>query len=171
MDKFPGKMRIALKMIFNSWVFLVQLLVFKIWSILMYVTPCSYAKDLRNFCDPDSYDNQSSIRKHAESRSAAPVGGVGGVGQAHYQFFQTKWINVFRQQISKVVISTWKMQNVLNEWNINCAFFSFWDMVVFVLEIGQIFWWILSEKSTITWKNINRKIDFPLISAQCASFL
>ena len=44
----------------------------------MYVTPCSYAKDLRNFCDPDSYDNQSSIRKHAESRSAAPVGGVGG---------------------------------------------------------------------------------------------
>ena len=46
------------KWFFSSWVFFVRLLVLRYGLILMQVTSCRYAKDIRNFCEHDSDANQ-----------------------------------------------------------------------------------------------------------------
>ena len=38
--------------------FFVRLLLFEIWSILMYLCDLMYAKDIRDFCQTDSDANQ-----------------------------------------------------------------------------------------------------------------
>ena len=75
---------------------------------------------------------------------------------------------VFRQnsfQISKVVIFTWKMRNVLKRMKNQFYDFSFWEMVVFVLKIGPFS--IYFEYKIDLTKKIN--IHFSFVSAHCAS--
>ena len=157
-----------------------RLLVFKIWSILHMVDfdACDL-KDWRDFCE---HAVEACERIPACSHAPLHCGHAGvqprcGVwGQAPMQFFLVKWINswTFFTKFQKCSYLHERSRIRWNEWKINLpifATFSLWDMVVFVLIIGQFFdgFWAQIDHNSINKNCKNRKINYLFVSEHCAT--
>ena len=148
-------------------------------SILYSTVQLTVNWGLRDFWEPYSDANQwcwgfNPKPCGVQGRSLGEGCGV----QSPLSIFSSQMDKMFFDKLlSKVVIFTWKMRNVLKQ--MKNQFSDFLQFLVF--EIWSFlysklvnFRWILSTKSTITQKikiGKIRKIDFSSDSALCASFL